>query len=113
MPNDHSTSRTGPVFRVDRFAVPAQARSAFMDQVHRVDQVLGTLPGCRQNLVLTQPGSSGELHVVTLVEWADAESMTAAKAFMQGKYAQAGFDPQAFMQALGVRADLGLYGLAR
>jgi heme-degrading monooxygenase HmoA len=114
MSNDRSTAHTdhsrSPVFRVDRFAVPAQARFAFMEQVQRVDQALSTLPGCRQNLVLTQAGGSGELDVVTLVEWASAKAMAAAKAFMQGKYAEEGFDPQAFMQRLGVRADLGVYG---
>lgn len=112
MSSDRSTANPGPVFRVDKFAVPTQAQSAFMAQVQRVDQALSTLPGCRQNLVLTQVGGDGELHVVTLVEWASAESMAAAKAFMQKKYAEAGFDPQAFMQRLGVRADLGVYGLA-
>jgi hypothetical protein len=48
--------------------------------------------------------------LVTFVEWASAEAMAAARAFMQGKYAEEGFDPQAFMQRLGVRADLGVYG---
>jgi heme-degrading monooxygenase HmoA len=100
------------VFRVDKFIVPAGALPAFMGRVHHTQHTLDTLPGCRQNLVLTQTGGTGEYNVVTLVEWASAEAMAAAHGLMQRKYAEEGFDPATFMQGLGVRADLGLYGHA-
>ncbi|HEX3140086.1 MAG TPA: antibiotic biosynthesis monooxygenase [Rhizobacter sp.] len=100
------------VFRIDRFEVPAQALPAFMERVRFVDQRLAGLPGCRQNLVLQQPGSGAETRVITLVEWASAQAMEAAKAVMQKEYAAEGFDPPAFMRQLGVRADMGSYSPA-
>lgn len=107
-----STNPSAPVFRIDKFAVPAAALPAFLEQVHRVRQTLGALPGCQQNLVLTQTGGPGEFNVVTIVEWVNTQAVAAATAVMQKKYEEEGFDRSAFMQALGVRADLGLYSKA-
>ena len=59
--------------------------------------------------MLVQARENGERHVVTPVEWASAQSMAAAKAFMQRKYAEEGFDPQAFMQRLEIQANFGVY----
>lgn len=107
-----STNPSAPVFRIDKFVVPTDALSAFIEQVQRTQQTLGVLPGCRQNLVMTQTGGPGEFNVVTLVEWVNTQAIAAATAAMQKKYAEEGFDPSAFMQTLGVRADLGLYSKA-
>jgi heme-degrading monooxygenase HmoA len=98
-----------PVYRIDRFNVPANALSAFVERLHTTQRALDQLPGCRQNLVLRQPDLAGEFNVMTVVEWTDESHMAAAKATMQARYAQERFDPAAFMQELGVQADLGVY----
>jgi hypothetical protein len=98
------------VFRVDKFAVPAAALPAFMEQLRRVQATLGTIAGCAQNLVLTQIEGTGEFNVVTMVEWTSAQAASAARGIMQKKYVEEGFDPVAFLQRLGVRADMGVYG---
>ncbi|MBI3778996.1 MAG: antibiotic biosynthesis monooxygenase [Gammaproteobacteria bacterium] len=111
-PSHSSASAAASVFRIDRFVVSANALPAFIERVHRIQRMLGTMPGCQQNLVLTQTGGSGEFNVVTVVEWENAEAMVAAKKLVQKKYAEEGFDPTTFMQKLGVRADMGLYSNA-
>jgi heme-degrading monooxygenase HmoA len=105
---DSSRARV-PVFRIDRFDVPESAEEAFLRRVQRIQSLIDPLPGCRQNLVLTQSRAEGRLRVVTVVEWETAAAMDAAKAYVQRQYAQEGFDPPAFMRQLGVEADLGLY----
>mgnify|MGYP001613216881 CR=1 FL=1 len=92
--------------------MPAGALPAFMERVHRIQRILDGVPGCRQNLVLTQTGGTSEFNVVTLVEWASVQAMDAAKTVVQKKYAEEGFDPASFMQRLGVRADMWVYGNA-
>jgi len=72
-------------------------------------QTLDTVPGCKQNLVLKQEGRPGEFNIITLVEWSNAEAIAAAKATMQTKYTEEGFDPAAFIQKLSVQADMGVY----
>lgn len=98
-----------PVYRIDRFNVPASAWPAFLERLHLTQRALDKLPGCRQNLVLTQPDLAGEFNVMTVVEWMDESHMSAAKAVMQARYAEERFDPAAFMHGLGVQADLGVY----
>lgn len=107
---NHDLSSThGPVFRIDRFRVPPAAVAAFMERVQRIRALLDPQPGCRQNLVLTQSEQEGVLRVLTLVEWQSAQAMSAARAAVQERYAEEGFDPLSFMQQLGVEADLGVY----
>jgi heme-degrading monooxygenase HmoA len=111
MPDESSASQSTSVFRIDRFVVPVNAVPAFIERLHHIQRTLGTMPGCQQNLVLIQKGVSGESNMVTVVEWANVQSMAAAKAAVEKIYAAEGFDPSAFMQKLGVRSDLGVYSL--
>lgn len=101
--------RSAPVFRIDRFKVPAAAAASFLARVHHIRDLLAPQPGCRQNLVLTEAGEEGALRVITVVEWASPEAMAAARVSVQRRYADEGFDAQAFMRQLGVEADFGVY----
>lgn len=101
------------IFRVDKFIVPPQALDEFLARLRGTHRVLDRQPGCLQNLVLTQTAGSGEFNVVTVVEWASPAAMASAKAEMQAQYRLEGFDSQAFMARLGVRADLANYARAQ
>jgi heme-degrading monooxygenase HmoA len=105
MPAATSTS----VFRIDKFVVPSQSISAFVERIHQVQRMLGEQPGCLQKHVLTQTGDSSEFDVVTVVEWASADAIKAAQAVMQKQLDSEGFDIQAFRKKLGVRGDSGMY----
>lgn len=111
MPSPSSSAAS--VFRADKFLVPAPALTDFLKQVERVDAELSTLPGCEQHLVLIQEAHPGEdvLHVLTVVEWASAAHLSAAKTHMQRHYAQQGegVDPAALLRRLGVQAEMGVY----
>ncbi|KAF0813590.1 hypothetical protein IGB42_01941 [Andreprevotia sp. IGB-42] len=109
MPESLSINAATPLFRVDKFAVPAGAMPAFMAQVNRINELVSTLPGCMQNLVLTDAGQGSDFNVVTLAEWASDDAFTTARAFVQQRHAAEGFDPAAYMQQLGIRADMGLF----
>jgi quinol monooxygenase YgiN len=101
------------VFRADKFCVPLAVLDDFMAQIQQIDRRIAAMPGCLRHLVLLQLDApdAQEVAVMTIVEWADAAALHAAKALMQQRYAQEGFKPAAFMQALGVRADMGSYGV--
>jgi quinol monooxygenase YgiN len=72
----------GPHYRIDKFIVPEAGLNDFLKQVEQVDAALSALPGCLQHLVMIQESHPGEpdIHVLTLVEWASAAHMDAAKA---------------------------------
>ena len=99
-----------PVFRIDKFAVSQDALPAFLDKMLHIQRAVRVLPGCIRDSVLTQTGGAGKFNVVHLVEWVNADAVTAAQAAMQKTFAAEGFDPAAFfVRELGAQADLGLY----
>lgn len=99
-----------PVFRIDKFAVPADALPAFLEKMLHVQRAVRVLPGCIRDLVLTQTGGAGKFNVVHLVEWVNTDAVTAAQAVMHKQFAEEGFDPAAFfVRELGAQADLGQY----
>jgi len=114
MPNtpaqDHPA--TAPLYRVDKFAVPAHAVDALVAQMKHLQATLQAQPGCLHAMVLTQRGGPGRFNVLTWVEWKDQASVDQAAAAMQRQFAAEGFDPKAFLQRLGAEADLGLYHAA-
>lgn len=112
MSNEPTAVSSAPVFRIDKFVVPAETLAAFIAQMQRVQQTLRTLPGCLRAHVLNQTGGAGEFNVVTLVEWANAEAVAAAAVSVKKKFADEGFDPVAFTKNASVRSDLGFYGVA-
>lgn len=109
MADSSPASHASALFRIDRFVVPAEALPDFMERLRFTQQTLDTVPGCRQNLVLKQEDGPGQFNIITLVEWSDAEAVEAAKAVMQARYAEEGFDPAAFIRKLKVQADMGIY----
>jgi len=110
MPNAVSIPPSTPVFRVDKFIVPADALPAFIERMQHIQRSVRALPGCRRDLLLTQTGGAGEFNVLRWIEWADAQSIADAQRVIQKQFAEEGFDPTAFfVQNLGARADLGLY----
>lgn len=109
MHSDSSLTVTSSLFRIDKFIVPPAAMAPFLARVQHVKDLLDTVPGCKQNLMLTQNGGPGEYNVVTIVEWENADAVSHAQAFMKQRYAEEAFDPAAYMISLGVRADLGMY----
>ena len=112
MPATDAPRSRPSIFRVDRFVVPEAAEAVFIAQLRRVQRVLDTMPGCKQNLALIQTAGPGKFNVLTIVEWATQAAMAAAKLSMQAYYASEHFDPPAFMASLGVRADMATYAAA-
>ena len=105
-------SPSASLFRIDRLAVPAASMGPLLEQVERNQARLRAQPGCRQAHALVRTADAEGFNLLTVVEWADAQSMTAAKAVMDALHAAEGFDPGTFRQGLGVRTDSGVYGPA-
>lgn len=112
MSNDLAALSPAPVFRIDKFVVPADVRPAFIAQMQRIQATLRTLPGCQRTLVLDQTGGTGEFNVLTVVEWANTEAVASAAVFVKKKFADEGFDPVTFTRDAGVRSDQGFYAVA-
>lgn len=106
-----TTSRAShSIYKIDRLTVPGEAIPAFAARLRRIQEALQTQPGCLQNLVLAGAISGdGGRDFVTVVEWESEAAFNAARLAIQQRYSTEGFDPTAFMQQLGVSANLGVF----
>ncbi|MBJ3785405.1 antibiotic biosynthesis monooxygenase [Devosia sediminis] len=97
------------VFRIDSFAVPAEARTAVLAQLHETQSFLDGQQGCLQNLVLEHHSGADRFNVVTVVEWESETHLASAKAAMMDKRRATGFDPERFLRSHGVEANMTNY----
>ena len=109
MSTANRTSASASVFRVDKFVVPAASLDVCITRMRYVHAILVGLPGLLQRHILTQTGGDGEFNVVTLLEWSDADAVTAAVAHVQKRFADDSFDPKKMVAELDIRADQGFY----
>ena len=98
-----------PVFRIDKFVVPATTKDRFLERLTVTHNALDTAAGCEQNFILEQVDGPGQYNVVTFVKWKNHEHYDAARKVAVSRQAEEGFNPATFMEELGVVADLGNY----
>lgn len=97
------------LYRIDKFDVPAAARDEFLARLRIIDRLLGAIDGCESHRIFERRAGGGDAAIVTVAQWRDEAAIGKAQATVAAEYARTGFDPRAFMTALGVRGDLGVY----
>ncbi len=102
-------SKPDPVYRVDKFIVPAKSRTEFLERVRATHAILAQQPGFVRDLLLEQVAGPGEFNLVTLAEWENEEVVEQAKAAVQAMHLATGFDSHAAMKRMGVRPDIAYY----
>lgn len=100
---------SGNYYRVDKFTVPQDARDEFLMAVLKTHQVMKVQTGFVSDAVLEHVSGSGEFNFVTIAQWESFEVMEVAKAAIMAAHTAANFNPQAFLDRLGVRADMANY----
>jgi len=109
MVKNNISNQNKHVYRVDKFIVPAESRFEFISRVEMTHNMLKTLPGFVQELILDQASGPGEFNFVTIVEWESAASIDYAKSEIVAMQQQAGFNSQELFHRLGIKADLANY----
>ncbi len=102
-------ARNTSIFRIDSFAVPAQSRGRFLAQLEDTKAFLGQQRGCLQNHVLEYQSGADRFNMVTVVEWESKDAFEAAKSAMMAKRRDSGFNPEHFLETLGVEANMTNY----
>ncbi|MCX5571822.1 antibiotic biosynthesis monooxygenase [Kaistia nematophila] len=99
----------GPLYRVDKFIVPAAGRDEFLGRVRDTYDVLRQQEGFLQDMILEQNSGPGVFNIVTLVEWASADVVARVSEAVARHHAETGFDRQAMIARLGITADIASY----
>jgi heme-degrading monooxygenase HmoA len=109
MPDSNFRPAAAPIWKIDKFAVPEPELRAFEAILHDTHSNLETLDGFLWQGVFVQAGGPARFNVVTAVAWRDDAAMVAAKDKVRAWQAARDFDPQAYLAARGMEADMGLY----
>jgi heme-degrading monooxygenase HmoA len=97
------------IYRVDKFIVPSGAREEFIEKARRTHALLKMQPGFLQDFVLEQSSGPGEFNFVTIVEWANQDSVENARAAVVKLHREMDFTPQEVFARLDIKADLANY----
>ncbi|WP_181165051.1 MULTISPECIES: antibiotic biosynthesis monooxygenase [unclassified Mesorhizobium] len=101
--------RTGSVFRVDKFVVPAQARDEILSKARMTHELLRQQEGFVQDFLLEQFSGPGEFNLVTMVEWESQAAVDKAVPIVKAAHERIAFSAQETIARLGVKADIANY----
>ncbi|MBB5754309.1 antibiotic biosynthesis monooxygenase [Prosthecomicrobium pneumaticum] len=104
-----SDQNAQPLYRVDRFVVPAPGRAEFLDRVRATHAVLRRQPGFVRDAIVEREAEGGASMVVTIAEWESAAAIEAAGRAVAAAHAADGFDRRALIARLGIAAEIGTY----
>jgi heme-degrading monooxygenase HmoA len=96
-----------PIFRIDRFVVPAGSEAEFLDAVAATATVIKGLDGCVQKQVLKQDSLSGDSIYITIAEWASFAAFENARQVVAAKHKEMNLHPQELFNRLNIKAELG------
>lgn len=98
-----------PLYRVDKFIVPPDARDEFLARVHDTHAVLRRQEGFVRDMILEQQSGPGAFNIVTVVEWTNADVVGRVSEAVARHHAEIGFDRNETMARLGITADIANY----
>lgn len=98
-----------PIFRIDKFVVPAAARSEFVARVLETHEVLWQQDGFLGDRILEKSSGPAEFNFVTIAQWRDQDAVNKAGQAIAALRRRTGFDPHVMFAQLGIKADLGNY----
>lgn len=96
------------VVLIDRFVIPASAKSEFLERTRFNRDFIKSLPGFVGDSVY-EDDEPTESRIVTIAVWASQEAINNARATVTEYYKKEGFDVAAFTKKLNIRMERGIY----
>ena len=96
------------VVLIDRFVVPAAAKSEFLERANINRNFIKSLPGFIGDNAYEEE-SKNESRIVTVAVWASEEAFQNARASVNEYYKKQGFDISALIKRLHIQMERGIY----
>jgi heme-degrading monooxygenase HmoA len=94
---------------IDKFIVPEESKSAFLEAVRTSVSFLKTLPGFVEGFVYEKTDGDSPHNVMTTAVWANEEAFTNARRSVAEEFQKRGFNPQEIMKRLKVETERAVY----
>lgn len=105
----YNLSSKGQVNLIDKFFIPAAAKTEFYERMHINRSFIRTLPGFIKDEAYEYTDDNGNLVCVTVAHWANKEVIAKAKEAVQAEYKREGFDMPAMLKRLNITIDRATY----
>jgi heme-degrading monooxygenase HmoA len=93
---------------IDKFIVPEESRTAFLEASRKIQGVLKTLPGFVEGFVYEKRGGAGH-DIMTTAVWETEDAYNNAKNAMAAQLQRLGLNPQDIMRRLKAQVERGIY----
>lgn len=94
---------------IDKFFIPAAAKSEFYERMSINRNFIKTLPGFLGDEVYQHTDDNGNLVCITVAQWENKEALNKAKEAVQAEYKKQGFDTAEMFKRLNITADRAIY----
>ena len=101
--------RTSHVYFVDKFSVPKNSGQDFKKQMKYNMNFLKNLAGFIDSYAMEQTDADGNLKIITVAIWQNAEYVKNARNSMEAEYKRTNFDRAAFYDRLELKSERGVY----
>jgi heme-degrading monooxygenase HmoA len=94
---------------IDRFIVPEENKTAFLDAVRESARFIRTVPGFIEGFVYEKTDGASPQNVVTTAVWESAEAYESARQVVLAEFQRRGFNPPEIMARLNIQMDRSVY----
>ncbi|MCK3779847.1 antibiotic biosynthesis monooxygenase [Ensifer sesbaniae] len=103
------TAVVAPLYRINKYTVPVEARQQFVELVDKTLAVIRKQDGYVKDLFLEQHAGPGQFDFITMIEFASADVAPKVAAALGEFDRSLGLDREALMKTLGIRTDFASY----
>jgi heme-degrading monooxygenase HmoA len=94
---------------IDKFIVPEESKSAFLEATRKVQRFLRTLSGFVEGFVYEKTEGESRHNVLTTAVWENEEVFADAKKAAAAEFQKLGFNPQELMKKLNIEIERAVY----
>lgn len=94
---------------IDKFAVPEESKTKFLEEVRKSAAFLRTLPGFVEGFIYERTDGESRNNILTSAVWKDEEAFVNAKKSAAEGFKKIGFNPQEIMKKLNVEIERSVY----
>jgi len=94
---------------IDKFIVPAKAKTSFLERMNHNRSFLKKLPGFVRDEAYEQTDDEGDLTLITIAVWENIDFVSKAKEAVQAEYKRIGFNLSEFLQQSNITLERGVF----
>jgi heme-degrading monooxygenase HmoA len=94
---------------IDTFVVPAESKTAFLEEARKVQGFLKTIPGFVDGFLYVKTEGASRYNFLTTAVWESEKAFENAKAAVAKEFQRQGLNPQETVKRLKIESERAVY----